>query len=145
MTSGAKEIFFSANVWIYDYVLPNSVIYQEIWMRKLETLAAIFVWAVALDSPPDSYSTCRMHKRTISDYLKLHITSVCVSKLSKSRTMFGCLSPRMISISLFRLRSSFSERPTLGMNFKATTWKNPLVRLLSFFCLKWPVCFVYII
>lgn len=52
-------------------------------------------------------------------------TSLSVSKLSKSRTMFGCWSPLMMSISLLRLRSSFSERPTLGINFSATTYNGP--------------------
>ena len=48
--------------------------------------------------------------------------SLSVSKLSNIWTMLGCWSPLMISISLLRLRSSFSDRPTFGINFKATTY-----------------------
>lgn len=47
--------------------------------------------------------------------------------------MFSCSRFLMMSISLCKFFSSFSDLPTFGMNFNATTWKFDMIqRMLSF-------------
>ena len=50
------------------------------------------------------------------------LASFSVSKLSSISMMFSLCSSLMISISRRRFSRSFSLRPSLGINFRATTW-----------------------
>ena len=52
------------------------------------------------------------------------VTSFGVSKESSSLMIFSCSRFLIMSISLCRFFSSFSDRPTFGINFNATTYNN---------------------
>ena len=70
-------------------------------------------------------SRCMLKESLIEGLFVLQVTilatSLGVSKESNSFMMFSCSRFRIISISLCKFFSSFSDLPTFGINFNATT------------------------